>query len=162
MVVVPTATEVDLRYGTTPVEWLAWALTAFGIGGLVLLVRRGAVPMATRRTDSDEGDEDGDGADTEAAAAPPDHEREERRGVLVAAGDQAPPDGRVVRDGQAAPNGSAASDGRVASEGDEAGLAAGDDGERRPDVGNGSVAQPVAPPGGRIWGPSGGDADPAG
>jgi hypothetical protein len=46
MVVVPTDTDVRLTYGTTGVEWLAWALTAAGLGGLVLLVRRGALRPA--------------------------------------------------------------------------------------------------------------------
>ena len=46
MVVVPTDTDVRLTYGTTGVEWLAWVLTAAGLCGLVLLVRRGALRPA--------------------------------------------------------------------------------------------------------------------
>ncbi|MDP8928598.1 MAG: hypothetical protein M3O70_08510, partial [Actinomycetota bacterium] len=45
MVVVPTDTSVELRYGSTPVEWLAWVLTALGILGLVMLLRSGRVLM---------------------------------------------------------------------------------------------------------------------
>ena len=40
MVVVPTDTEVELTYGRTPVEYLAYALTLAGVVGLVLLARR--------------------------------------------------------------------------------------------------------------------------
>jgi hypothetical protein len=45
MVVVPTADEVTLSYGTTPVDWLGWAITALGVVGLVLLVRAGPLAM---------------------------------------------------------------------------------------------------------------------
>ena len=40
MVVVPTATHVELRYGRTPVDWLAWLVTLVGIVGVVMLRRR--------------------------------------------------------------------------------------------------------------------------
>ncbi|HVM15219.1 MAG TPA: glycosyltransferase, partial [Egibacteraceae bacterium] len=40
MVVVPTSTEVELRYGWTPVEVAGWLLTALGMAALVLLWRR--------------------------------------------------------------------------------------------------------------------------
>jgi hypothetical protein len=41
MVVVPTEEHVTLSYERTSVEWLAYLVTALGIVGLVLLVRRG-------------------------------------------------------------------------------------------------------------------------
>ncbi|MBW3573343.1 MAG: hypothetical protein KY450_00545, partial [Actinobacteria bacterium] len=37
MVVVPTANDVELRYGTTSVEWVSWALTLAGLAGLGVL-----------------------------------------------------------------------------------------------------------------------------
>ncbi|HEV2810482.1 MAG TPA: hypothetical protein VGV93_08830, partial [Acidimicrobiales bacterium] len=37
MVVVPTATEVQLTYGTTPIDWMGWALTLLGVAGLAML-----------------------------------------------------------------------------------------------------------------------------
>jgi hypothetical protein len=49
MVVVPTAKEVTLRYGTTPAEWLGRLLTLAGLVGLGLLVwwgRRAGRPAA--------------------------------------------------------------------------------------------------------------------
>ena len=49
MVVVPTDTEVELRYGTTPVEWASWALTFAGVVGLGLLIRKGPLALAGRR-----------------------------------------------------------------------------------------------------------------
>ena len=49
MVVVPTDTTVELRYGTTSVDWLGWIVTALGIAGLVLLVRRGPVDVPAPR-----------------------------------------------------------------------------------------------------------------
>jgi hypothetical protein len=45
MVVLPTSERVELSYGTTPVDVGAWALTLLGLVGVVLLVRRGPVPM---------------------------------------------------------------------------------------------------------------------
>ncbi len=39
MVVVPTENEVTLSYGRTGVDWLAWLLTAAGIGLFVILAR---------------------------------------------------------------------------------------------------------------------------
>jgi hypothetical protein len=44
MVVVPTADHVELTYGREPVEWIAYALTALGIGLAVVLARRPPVP----------------------------------------------------------------------------------------------------------------------
>ncbi len=70
MVVVPTDTHVELHYGWTPVDQLAWLLTLGGIVGLVVLARRPPieVPEAPRRAvaepvedppdRSDVGDED--------------------------------------------------------------------------------------------------------
>ena len=40
MVVVPTENHVELHYGWTPVDLLAWLLTFLGIGGVILLARR--------------------------------------------------------------------------------------------------------------------------
>ena len=58
MVVVPTSTKVELRYGTTGVEWVSWAISAGGVVGVVLLWRAGAVvlPPPRRRSPDDEGD----------------------------------------------------------------------------------------------------------
>ncbi|MET0728562.1 MAG: 6-pyruvoyl-tetrahydropterin synthase-related protein, partial [Acidimicrobiales bacterium] len=45
MVVVPTEEHVELTYGREPIEWLAYALTALGLGlALLLAVRRPVVP----------------------------------------------------------------------------------------------------------------------
>jgi hypothetical protein len=49
MVVVPTDDRVELRYGYTPVEWLAYATTGLGLVALVLLSRRGAFRFRTAR-----------------------------------------------------------------------------------------------------------------
>ncbi len=59
MVVVPTDTEVELTYGRTPVEYLAYALTLAGVAGLVLLARRppyrfGTPPQAPGEDDDGE------------------------------------------------------------------------------------------------------------
>ena len=136
MVVVPTATEVELRYGTTPVEWLAWALTALGAAGLVVLARRGPVPVAARRPE-DQGDADGDTAVEAVPLAEPDHGDAEQTGVLVPAGAQG-------------------SDGGVAPPGAEP------DDDAAPPGGGPSPAQSVSPPSGRIWGPRARDTDPGG
>jgi hypothetical protein len=45
MVVVPTDEHVELHYGWTPVDLLAWLLTLGGIVGLVLLARRPPVEV---------------------------------------------------------------------------------------------------------------------
>ena len=65
MVVVPTSTEVTLSYGDTPVDYLAWALTLFGLGALVVLARRPALRVARppAETASDEGGRGGDWLD---------------------------------------------------------------------------------------------------
>ena len=47
MVVVPTAEHVELRYGWTPVDLLAWALTGLGLVALVVLIRRPTPTMPT-------------------------------------------------------------------------------------------------------------------
>ncbi|MGH9182713.1 MAG: hypothetical protein ACRDZ9_02675, partial [Acidimicrobiales bacterium] len=49
MVVVPTDTTVELSYGTTPVDWLGWAVTVLGLVGLVILARRPALALAEGR-----------------------------------------------------------------------------------------------------------------
>ncbi|HEV2069333.1 MAG TPA: hypothetical protein VGR26_06035 [Acidimicrobiales bacterium] len=48
MVVLPTATEVELTYGTTPVDWMGWALTLLGVAGLAMLVLKGPVVLTDR------------------------------------------------------------------------------------------------------------------
>jgi hypothetical protein len=45
MVVVPTERTVTLRYGRTAVDHAGWVVTLLGVGGVVLLVRRGPVEM---------------------------------------------------------------------------------------------------------------------
>ncbi|HVF32885.1 MAG TPA: 6-pyruvoyl-tetrahydropterin synthase-related protein [Acidimicrobiales bacterium] len=45
MVVVPTGTRVELRYGWTPLDLAAWALTLVGLVATVLLVRRRPVRL---------------------------------------------------------------------------------------------------------------------
>ncbi|MDG2112271.1 MAG: hypothetical protein P8N02_06625, partial [Actinomycetota bacterium] len=57
MVVVPTDTDVELSYGATSVEYLAWTLTVLGLIGLVLVARRDEVdldqPVAARYEERD-------------------------------------------------------------------------------------------------------------
>jgi hypothetical protein len=43
MVVVPTSTDVHLKYGYTPIDYLAYFLTFLGLVGVVVLWRRGPV-----------------------------------------------------------------------------------------------------------------------
>jgi hypothetical protein len=45
MVVVPTSNHVELRYGRTPIDWLAWALTIAGVALAIVLWRRPALEM---------------------------------------------------------------------------------------------------------------------
>ena len=61
MVVVPTERHVELHYGYTNVDYLAWALTLLGIVGLVWLARTPPVDMSPRRVaaGSASGDEPG-------------------------------------------------------------------------------------------------------
>ena len=54
MVVVPTSEHVELKYGYVAVDYLAWFLTLLGLGGLVLLIRRGPVAMPAEEVASDE------------------------------------------------------------------------------------------------------------
>jgi len=49
MVVVPTAKHVVLRYGRTPVDWLAWLLTFAGVALAIVLWRRPALVMPAPR-----------------------------------------------------------------------------------------------------------------
>jgi hypothetical protein len=49
MVVVPTSTHVDLRYGYTPVDLAGWAITIVGLIGLVVLFRARPVAMSDPR-----------------------------------------------------------------------------------------------------------------
>ncbi|MFP5322148.1 MAG: hypothetical protein ACLGIC_09920 [Acidimicrobiia bacterium] len=52
MVVVPTDTDVVLRYSRTPVDWLAIALTLLGVAGAVALARRPGVAVRPLRDPS--------------------------------------------------------------------------------------------------------------
>ncbi|MCC5953271.1 MAG: hypothetical protein JJU45_14350 [Acidimicrobiia bacterium] len=45
MVVIPTANDVELVYGFTPVDYLSWFLTFLGAAALILLWRAGTVAM---------------------------------------------------------------------------------------------------------------------
>jgi len=67
MVVVPSSTQVELDYGREPVEYVAYALTAVGIGLAILLATRPALVGLARREDDGEDDgedeDDGDGDD---------------------------------------------------------------------------------------------------
>ena len=49
MVVVPTSHHVTLDYGTTPLNWLSYALTGLGVIGLLALWRVGTVVFPARR-----------------------------------------------------------------------------------------------------------------
>jgi hypothetical protein len=49
MVVVPTSTHVELRYGREPVEWISYLLTAAGIGLAILLASRPPLTVLDRR-----------------------------------------------------------------------------------------------------------------
>ena len=49
MVVVPTANEVELGYGTTPVDVTGWVLSLLGMAGLAALVVKGPVALSDRR-----------------------------------------------------------------------------------------------------------------
>lgn len=88
MVVVPTANEVTMHYGITPVELGSWAISIGGLVGLVFLFRAAPLPMpapepwfARRPEEDDEGGTD-DGTsddssddtsdDTTDDTAPPD------------------------------------------------------------------------------------------
>jgi hypothetical protein len=48
MVVVPTGSDVSLRYGRTPVDWAGIALSALGLAGLLALARWRLAPLAPR------------------------------------------------------------------------------------------------------------------
>jgi hypothetical protein len=52
MVVIPTSEHVELRYGRTPIDWFAWALTFGGVALAVVLWRRPSLvipePVARR------------------------------------------------------------------------------------------------------------------
>ena len=45
MVVVPTSTHVELSYGYTRIDWLAWLLTLVGVAGVVALFKLPAVVL---------------------------------------------------------------------------------------------------------------------
>jgi hypothetical protein len=70
MVVVPTDEHVELRYRSTPVDWMGDALTVLGLVALVLLARWGRVrfrapvdPEGPRdRDDGDDREDPGDGS----------------------------------------------------------------------------------------------------
>jgi hypothetical protein len=62
MVVVPTSTKVELHYGDTPVDYLAWGLTLLGLVALVIIAVRPALRLApTGRGAPGETDADGGG-----------------------------------------------------------------------------------------------------
>ena len=85
MVVVPNDTHVELTYGRTSVEYLAYALTLLGVAGLVLLVRRPQYAFAATRSmgAGDERDDDAEQADSHGPGdAPP--------GEVTAAADDGP------------------------------------------------------------------------
>lgn len=68
MVVIPTDNEVSLSYGSTSVEYAAWALTLIGVGLLVAVSRRGTVeldmaPMLSSSMSTAAGPSDGVAAD---------------------------------------------------------------------------------------------------
>ena len=71
MVVVPNDTHVELSYGRTGVEWLAYGLTLLGVVGLVLLVRRPLVRFSDEAGAAPAGD--GDVAADEDGYADGDH-----------------------------------------------------------------------------------------
>jgi hypothetical protein len=83
MVVVPTDTHVQLHYGWTPVDLVAWLLTLLGIGGVVLLARRPdldvpapPVPVAPSVYGEDPPDLLDEDPDTGLGGDPPDDEDE--------------------------------------------------------------------------------------
>jgi len=49
MVVVPTSKHVELHYGRTPIDWLAWLLTFAGVALAIVLWRRPALEMPAPR-----------------------------------------------------------------------------------------------------------------
>jgi hypothetical protein len=73
MVVIPTDTHVELHYGWTPVDLLAWALTVLGIVGVVFLARRPdlTVPVAPPATAASVYGPDPPEPEPEADHAPP-------------------------------------------------------------------------------------------
>ncbi|MBK9180880.1 MAG: hypothetical protein IPM45_15170 [Acidimicrobiales bacterium] len=71
MVVVPTSEEVSLRYGWTPVDWLAGLLTLLGVAGLVLLARRPPVPVPEAPAEATAGPPPGPPPDPPHAGPPP-------------------------------------------------------------------------------------------
>ncbi len=68
MVVVPTAERVELSYGREPIEWIAYALTALGVGLAVLLAVR---PLRRGRPDPVDPLASPAGRPTDAGSAPP-------------------------------------------------------------------------------------------
>jgi hypothetical protein len=57
MVVIPTATHVEMRYGTTPVDLMAYLLTLVGLAAVVLIARHDASVTQTARNSGRLGDE---------------------------------------------------------------------------------------------------------
>jgi hypothetical protein len=58
MVVVPTDTHVELKYRSTPLDWMAYALTLGGLIGLFFLYRRGAFRFSSSGGGSPDGSPD--------------------------------------------------------------------------------------------------------
>jgi hypothetical protein len=103
MVVVPTSDRVELRYGVTWVEALAWALTLLGVIGWAWLWAAPPIPMPARRPGgvADEGGGAGTGGD-----AAPDDERgtvpaDEFDAAAAIVGDAEPPSADDVPRGDA-------------------------------------------------------------
>jgi hypothetical protein len=73
MVVVPTGSEVSLRYGRTPVDWTGILLTLAGLVGLFALARWRPEPLAPRpvRQQDDRDEEDDAGAEPAEAQPTP-------------------------------------------------------------------------------------------
>jgi hypothetical protein len=57
MVVLPTDTHVEMRYGTTPVDLMAYLLTLVGLAAVVLIARHDASVTPTSRSAKPSGDE---------------------------------------------------------------------------------------------------------
>ena len=77
MVVIPTSTHVELRYGWTPLDVLAYLLTALGIGLAVWLSRQPPIDVdrAARRRD-EATPADGEPEPDSADRPPLEHDRE--------------------------------------------------------------------------------------
>jgi hypothetical protein len=118
MVVVPNDTHVELTYGRTSVEYLAYALTLIGVAGLVLLARRPQYAFAA--TDGagagEERRDDGEGADADG------HEATRRGDVTAAEEGPSPEVGPGSEDGPGGGAGNGDGPGRIRAVGQDAGV----------------------------------------